>query len=441
MTEIAESVLLPPKMVGLFQGKADVRGARGGRGSAKTRTFAKMTAVRALMWAYSGRRGVILCGRQFMNSLDESSLEEIKGAIRSEPWLEKLFIIGEKFIKTKNGFVEYKFAGLDRSINSVKSKSKILLCWVDEAEPVTAEAWDILMPTLREEDSELWVTWNPISKRSATHRYFSSTKDIMVKVIEMNWSDNPFFPDKLNRQRLRDLETKPEKYANIWEGDFASAVEGAYWAKDINKARAERRIGITPRDPLIGVRAYFDIGFRDSTTIWVVQFVGALILVIDYYEVQRQPLGAHLDWLRENGYGNATIILPHDGARADVVTGKRYEDHISEAGFEVETIPNQGKGAAMKRVEAARKIWNRVCIDEENCSGGIESLQFYHERWDEKRDIGLGPEHDWSSHGADAFGLMAIDYSGPDDIKTPADRDPHRRAFNESDEEESWLTA
>lgn len=152
----AARIKLPPKLIPVFQGEADVRGSYGGRGSAKTRTFAMMSAVRGYMWSKAGREGIILCARQFMNSLDDSSLEEIKAAIRSEDWLLEHYEIGEKFVRTKDGRISYKFSGLDRNINSIKSKSRILLCWVDEAEPVTDDAWTKLIPTLREEDSELW---------------------------------------------------------------------------------------------------------------------------------------------------------------------------------------------------------------------------------------------------------------------------------------------
>ncbi|MEN1572214.1 phage terminase large subunit, partial [Pseudomonas aeruginosa] len=86
---------------------ARYRGAHGGRGSAKTRTFAKMTAVRAYMYAEAGISGVILGAREYMNSLEESSMEEIKQAIRSEPWLDAYFDIGEKYIRTKNRRISY----------------------------------------------------------------------------------------------------------------------------------------------------------------------------------------------------------------------------------------------------------------------------------------------------------------------------------------------
>lgn len=99
---------------------------------------------------------------------------------------------------------------------------------------------------------------------------------------------------------------------------------------------------------------------------------------------------------------------------ANVITGKRYEDHLRDAGFSVEPpVRNQGRGAAMMRVEAVRRIFPKCWFNEATTSAGIDALGYYHERKDEQRDVGLGPDHDWSSHAADAFGLMAISYVEP----------------------------
>lgn len=413
----AAQVKLPEKLLEVFDGQADIRGAYGGRGSAKTRTFAKMTAIRAHMWDMAGRSGIILCARQFMNSLDDSSLEEIKAAIESEPWLAPHFEIGEKYIRTKSGRVDYKFAGLDRNISSVKSKARILLCWVDEAEPVTESAWQVLIPTLREEDSEIWVTWNPETKRSATHKRFREATDDHMKVVEMNWRDNPWFPAILERKRLKDQIERPDSYEHIWEGDFVSVVEGAYYARHLADARREGRVGKVAKDPNMTIRAFWDIGGTgakaDATAIWVAQFVGREIRVLDYYEAVGQPLSVHIEWLRSNGYGKALCHLPHDGSTRDKVHDVSFESALSDAMFNVEVVPNQGAGAARARIEALRRLFPSIWFNEATTQGGIEALAFYHEKRDEDRLIGLGPSHDWSSHGADAAGLMAIVYEPP----------------------------
>ncbi|HAS8351249.1 TPA: PBSX family phage terminase large subunit [Vibrio vulnificus] len=213
---------LPAKLVPVFA-KENVRyrGAWGGRGSAKTRTFALMSAVRAYQAAEQGLRGVILCGREFMNSLEESSMEEVKQAIRSVPWLNDYFDIGEKYIRTRCRRVSYVFCGLRHNLDSIKSKARILLAWVDEAESVSDTAWKKLRPTVREADSEIWVTWNPEKSGSATDKRFRINPPKNSIIVEMNYSDNPWFPDVLEEERIEDLRTlELADYAWIWEGAY-----------------------------------------------------------------------------------------------------------------------------------------------------------------------------------------------------------------------------
>lgn len=414
---------LPAKLVPVFQGDADVRGAHGGRGSAKTRSFALMTAVRAYKWDMEGRQGIILCARQFMNSLSDSSLEEIKAAIRETEWLAPHFDIGETYIRTKSGRISYSFVGLSRNLNSIKSKFRILLAWIDEAEPVTEEAWIKLIPTLREEDSELWLTWNPERKTSATNTRFRHANDNdRTRIVELNWRDNPWFPDILDRVRQKDQRERPDQYPHIWEGEFLTVVEGAYYAQALTVARAEGRIGRVAADPLMTMRAIWDIGGTgakaDATAIWIVQYIGREIRFLDYYEAVGQPLATHVYWLREKGYENALCVLPHDGRQHEKVERTTYEGALREAGFATQVIPNQGGGADMQRVEAARRLFSQMWFDEVRCAGGLEAIGWYHEKRDPERGIGLGPYHDWSSHGADAFGLAAVAYTPPQQART-----------------------
>jgi len=383
------------------------------------------------MWAQAGEEGVILCGRQYMNSLADSSLEEIKAAIRSQEWLAPHFDIGEKYIRTADKRISYVFAGLDRSIASVKSTARIKLAWVDEAEPVIETAWSTLIPTLREEDSELWITWNPESKRSATHKRFREAHDPLMKIVELNWRDNPWFPKILKRKRLKDQRERPDSYDHIWEGDFVTVVEGAYFAKNLSEARTKGRIGPIQPDPLMRYLTFWDIGGTglraDARTIWVAQFIGPHIRVIDYRETVGQPLSADVNWLRENGYGKAICVLPHDGSTNDRVHDVSYESALRAAGFEVAVIKNQGRGAAMLRVHAARRLFANIYFNEEKCKAGLEALGWYHEKKDEARGIGLGPEHDWASHGADSFGLMCVAFEMPTDDRGDEDDEHETR--------------
>lgn len=416
-------IKLPPKLIPVFSGPADVRGAYGGRGSGKTRSFAKMAAVRGYAFGMAGESGIILCARQFMNSLEDSSLEEMKRAIEEEPFLAAYYDVGEKYIKSRDGRIQFTFAGLDRNIASIKSKGRLLLCWVDEAEPVTDEAWLTLIPTLREEGSdwnaELWVTWNPKRKNAAVESRFRFANDALIKVVELNWRDNPKFPAKLERERQRDMQERPDQYGHVWEGDYATTISGAYFAQALTLAKAENRIGRVAADPLMTIRLFADIGGTgakaDNFVFWAAQFIGREIRVIDHYEQQGQPLAAHLNWLRSKGYTpeRAQIWLPHDGDTQDKVHDVSYRSAFEQAGYVVTVIPNQGKGAAMLRVEAGRRLFPAMWFDEEPTQAGREALGWYHEKRDEIRGIGLGPEHDWASHSADAFGLMCIAYEQP----------------------------
>lgn len=252
---------LPPKLIPVFMGKARYRGAWGGRGSGKTKGFAKMSAVRAYQLAESGQSGVILCGREFMNSLEDSSMEEVKQAIRSVPFLESYFDIGEKYIRTKNKRIQYVFAGLRHNLDSIKSKAKILLAWVDEAESVSDVAWRKLLPTVREAGSEVWVTWNPEDPESSTNQRFYFDPPESSKIIKLNWQDNPWWNDVLEGERLSDKKKMPDFYDHIWEGEFLSITDAQIFKGCFSVEDFE--VDHTYGEPLHGM----DFGFaQDPTT-------------------------------------------------------------------------------------------------------------------------------------------------------------------------------
>jgi phage terminase large subunit len=148
---------------------------------------------------------------------------------------------------------------------------------------------------------------------------------------------------------------------------------------------------------------------------WPAQFIGKEIRTRDYYEAVGQPLATHINWLHSKGYTpeKVDIVLPHDGKTNDRVIDVSFESSFRAAGYSVTVIPNQGAGAAKMRVEAGRRLFPSIWFDEETTLGGREALGWYHEKKDEVRGIGLGPEHDWASNGADAFGLMCVAYEMP----------------------------
>lgn len=370
-----------------------------------------------------GFRGV--CIREVQKSLKESAKRLIEDKI-SEHDLGSIFEVQEAQIKTPGGG-SIIFQGMqDHTAESVKSLEAFDVAWVEEAQSLSQRSLTLLRPTIRKDGSELWFSWNRTRKNDPVDLLLTGdARPTGSVVVHANWKDNPWFPSVLEQERKDDLRDRPEQYPHIWEGDYARVTEGAYFASDLLKAKAENRIGNVSRDPLMTIRAIWDIGGTgakaDACSIWIAQFVGREIRVLDYYEAQGQPLATHINWLREKGYGKALCVLPHDGSTNDRVHDVSFESALRQAGFEVQVIANQGKGAAKARIEAARRRFPAIWFNATTTEGGREALGAYHEKRDEARNIGLGPEHDWSSHGADAFGLMCVAYEEPQQGKSGVD--------------------
>lgn len=389
------------------------RAAWGGRGSGKSWFFAGLLVEECMMTP--GTRAV--CIREVQKSLKESAKRLIEDQLTAWNLGEKqgFRVLTDRIETPGKGVII--FQGMqDHTAESVKSLENFRIAWCEESQSLSARSLGLLRPTIRAEGSELWFSWNPTRKSDPVDQLFRSGElPTGATVVKANWSDNPWFPSVLEQERLDCLRTQPDQYPHIWEGDYATVLTGAYYAAALAEAKAKGRIGKVAADPLMEVKAFWDIGFNDSTAIWIGQFVGREIRVLDYYEAQGQPLSAHLDWLRSRGWGSAVCVLPHDGANGNVVTGIRFEDHIRAAGFKAYSVENQGKGAAMKRIEAARRLFPSIWFNADTTQPGIDALGWYHEKRDEARNIGLGPDHDWSSHAADAFGLMCVAYEAPRD--------------------------
>lgn len=287
---------------------------------------------------------------------------------------------------------------------------------IDEAGDQDPRAWpEVIRPALS--DRKGWAVFigTPKGKNGFYKTYKQAVDsegwfDLMLKASTSGLLDD---------EELADARTmlSPEQYEQEFECSFDAAITGAYFADSLAQAAASNRITGVPIDPLMQTKAFWDIGGTglksDATAIWIAQFVGREIRVLDYYEAQGQPLSEHIGWLRDNGYGKARCVLPHDGRTNDKVHNVSFESALRQAGFGVEIIPNQGAGAARKRIEAARRLFPRMWFDKVKTDAGREALAWYHEKTDLHRGIGLGPNHDWSSHAADAFGAMCVAHREP----------------------------
>lgn len=283
---------------------------------------------------------------------------------------------------------------------------------LDEYADQPPQAWtEVIRPALADRQGWALFIGTPKGRNAFYDVYQNAVKSDDWFDLCLKASETGLLPDsELEAMRA---QMSANEYRRELECDFDAAVEGAYFADCLEQARKDKRIGVVPADPLMQYRAFWDIGVRDACSIWVAQFIDREVRVVNYYEAVGQPLAAHLNWLRDSGYKSALCVLPHDGAQRDKVTADRFEDHIKSAGFEVQTVPNAGKGADMKRIEAARRLFPSIWFNKATTQGGLDCLAAYHEKRDEKRGIGLGPNHDWASHAADAFGLMCVAWEPP----------------------------
>lgn len=410
-------VIETPKVFVPLLDSARYKAAYGGRGSGKSHFFAEHLIEDHLL--NRGMRSV--CIREVQKSLKESSKRLLEDKLKTLGLGESQgFKIYNEVIQTPgDGLITFQGMS-DQTAESIKSLEGYLRAWVEEAQSLSARSLGLLRPTIRSDGSEIWFSWNPRRKTDPVDALFRGLNPPTGSaVVRANWSDNPWFPKVLEQERLDCLNNEPDQYEHIWEGGYATVISGAYFAKHLQIARKEGRIGRVSPDPLMTYRIFVDIGGTgsraDAFAMWVVQFIGKEIRVVDYYEAVGQPLSSHVEWLRERGYtpGKAQFWLPHDGSTNDRVYKTSYETALKEVGYRVTVIPNQGAGAAKKRIEESRRLFPSIWFNEERCSAGIDALGWYHEKKDDARNVGLGPEHDWSSHGADAFGLMCIAYEEP----------------------------
>lgn len=252
-------VKVPPKLLPVFKparGELRFRGAYGGRGSAKSFTFAKMAAI----WGFVEPLR-ILCTRDYQNSIKESFHAELKNAIASEPWLAAGYEVGVDYIRGHNG-TEFIFKGLRHNITSIKSLALIDLCIIEEAEDVPERSFIDLEPTIRAPKSEIWVIWNPRERGSPVDKRFRQAQAPRSAIVEMNWRDNPWFPEVLTEQRLHAQKNmSPDDYAHIWEGE--------YWeSSDAQIFNGKWSVDEFEPDPTFWDGPYFglDFGFSQDPT-------------------------------------------------------------------------------------------------------------------------------------------------------------------------------
>jgi phage terminase large subunit len=167
----------------------------------------------------------VLCARELQVSIQDSVHKLLSDIIGKYPGLSAFYEVQNKTIKGLNG-TEFNFKGLKHNANEIKSYEGVDYVWVEEAQAVSSKSWEVLIPTVRKEGSEIWLSFNPKNATDPTWQRFVIGKDENTLVKKVNWDSNPFFPEVLNQERLRLLANDPEAYKHVYEGEFDTRYSG-----------------------------------------------------------------------------------------------------------------------------------------------------------------------------------------------------------------------
>lgn len=395
---------LPKKLDFLLGKKARYKVAKGGRGSAKSWSFA-----RALLIDGVQRPLRTLCTRELQKSIKDSVHQLLSDQIR-ELNLGYYYEVQQNSIKGPDG-TSFGFAGLKHNITELKSYEGADRVWVEEGQAVSRKSWDTLIPTIRKEGSEIWVTFNPELEDDDTYQRFVIHPPGDSIVVTMNWSDNHWFPKVLRKEMEECKERRPDDYLNIWEGHCREVLDGAIFANELRQAKLEDRITDVPYDKTKPVHTFWDLGWNSvsgRTAIIMAQSVNATYRIIDYLEDAEHTVDWYVAELQKKPYVWGKDYLPHDARSTNLAAGGRtIEKIMKDLGRQVRVLPRTKKVG--NDINAAKIIFGQIYIDRNKCSDLLQCLNRYRYAIDD--DTGLrsrNPQPSIYIHGADAFRQLAV---------------------------------
>jgi phage terminase large subunit len=380
----------------------------GGRGGGRSWGCARALLLKAIITPTR-----VLCAREIQKSIRDSVHKLLSDQIQ-HLGISPMFEIQEAVIKVKNGG-EFTFSGLStQTIESIKSMEGVDYVWAEEAHIITKRSWDILIPTIRKDGSEIWITFNPSLETDETYQRFVISPPPDTAIVKLDYHDNPWFPEVLEKERLYCLEDDPENYANIWEGTCKPAVEGAIYYHEVQKAEKEGRICNVPYDPMLKVHIVMDLGWNDAMAISLVQKHASELRIIEYIEDSHKTLDYYSSMLKEKRLNWGKVWLPHDGYSRDFKTGKSTEEIIKKLGWIVPKKEEIIQLSVEDGIRLVRMTFGRIYFDREKAARPlkIESQTIGHHRLLEcikryRRSVSRetqepgSPLHDAFSHGAD----------------------------------------
>jgi phage terminase large subunit len=374
----------------------------------------------------------ILCARETQKSIADSVHKLLQDQIK-ELGLESFYTVLKYTIMGANG-TEFIFAGIQQNVSNLKSYEGCDICWVEEAQTVSKHSWEVLIPTIRKDNSEIWISFNPELETDETYRRFVLNPPPNAKVQKINWSDNPWFPPALQIEKDHLKATDPAAYDHVYEGICKQAIDGAVYRAELSAMDKEGRFLRVPYNEAHSVDTFWDLGFGDNTSIWFAQSIGFEFHIIDFLQGSQQALAYYLKNIQEKPYVYRIHHLPHDAQAHELGSGRSIEEQMRSAGFKVEIVP---KLSVADGIAAARSIFSRCFFDSERCFDGVQALRHYRYELDER----LGgfkrePLHDWASHPADAFRYLAVSITEP---KRQREQEKKQQYYYPGQQTQAWM--
>lgn len=377
----------------------------GGRGGGKSWGIARSLIIRCLKKPLR-----ILCVRETMTSIEDSVYKLLVDQIHALG-VSSHFHIERKTIYGLNG-TEFRFAGIRSNPDALKSSEGIDICWAEEAQTITKTSWQKLIPTIRKPNSQIIISFNPELEVDETFQRFVVNTPPNGILTKINYLDNPFCPDVLKEEAELLRQRDPEAYHNVWLGYPMATVTNAVYGKEIRQLEQDGRLTKVPYDSAAPVHCFWDLGWRDSTSIILAQMVGFEFHVIDFIEASSTAIPDFFTLLDRKPYHYGIHYLPHDATAVERGTGRSIEEVMRNSGKTVRIVP---KLSVTDGINAARMMFPRLWIDQEKCHELMHHLRHY--VWDPKGGKNV-PLHDAASHAADAFRYMATSLT---DIKPAKD--------------------
>ena len=415
----------------------------GGRGAAKSWDIARALLILGMSpeILFPGKTKLtILCVRELQKSIDDSVHKLLEQQILALG-LSGFYRVEKAKIYGANG-TTFAFEGIKNNVSSIRSYEGVDICWAEEAANISGHSWGVLIPTIRSDNSEIWLSFNPELESDYTYKHFVQDKRLTRVVdparrfasepslrrlfgpgftvapitcpvmesqdilsVRVSWRDNPWFPEVLKREMEKLKEEDYDKYLHVWEGATIQNLEGAIYAKELRAAQLEGRIASVGYEPDVPVDTFWDLGRANNTAIWFVQRVALQWRVLEYYEANLEELSHYLKFCQSRGYFYGTMFLPHDAKHKRLGYKHSVEEQFRNSGYRTQIVPAM---KSIDKINAAKVVFPNCWFDEVKCEDGLNALRHYRYKVDTRGQFSAEPLHDEYSDGADAFAYFAL---------------------------------